>query len=132
MPGRWFVYALRDPRDGAVRYVGVTKKSLAERLSGHVNKIGSDMPPRLSAWISDLQSIGARPTIEQLETITSVLWTPGESLRVEGLWIQRMLEAGADLLNTSNRAWLALPVDHPGRRLHGIVRSRGLTYPQAG
>lgn len=35
-PDTGTIYALVDPRDGAVRYIGQTTKTLAERLAGHV------------------------------------------------------------------------------------------------
>jgi len=32
-----WIYRLRDPRDGAIRYIGKTERSLAQRLRGHLD-----------------------------------------------------------------------------------------------
>jgi hypothetical protein len=51
------IYALVDPRDGAVRYIGQTTKTVAERLAGHIARPA----PRVGVWISELREVGLAP-----------------------------------------------------------------------
>lgn len=60
------IYVLRDPRTNEVRYVGKTVKSLAERLSGHINHAGRVKSPR-GSWIISLAQQGLTPIIEEIE-----------------------------------------------------------------
>lgn len=55
------VYALIDPRDGKPRYIGQTKRPLAERLSGHLGSTRTQ--PRVRAWVAELRAAGLRPRI---------------------------------------------------------------------
>lgn len=56
------IYALIDPRDSLVRYVGVTGAPLAERLAEHaIEARGSDT--RKARWLRDLSSYGLTPSI---------------------------------------------------------------------
>ncbi len=128
--GPWHVYALRDPRDHAVRYVGVTRSTLRQRLIGHYSAPDwyDDGKTR---WMNELKALGFRPTIEAVETITGQPYSHALSLSKEAYWIEKFLGDGTDLLNQHNRAWLLLPVDHPGRKLRSLIRDRGLSEPKA-
>lgn len=50
------VYALVDPRDGTERYIGATKKTLKQRLSGHMK--GAQTAPAVRNWITELDGCG--------------------------------------------------------------------------
>jgi hypothetical protein len=90
------LYALTDPRDGTVRYIGQTTRSLAARLAGHLTKPA----PRVGAWIAELLNEGLEPGIVSLRERL-----PAGSLRaVERAEITRRLLSGESLLNESATA----------------------------
>ncbi|MCW2901582.1 MAG: hypothetical protein JWO67_3847 [Streptosporangiaceae bacterium] len=53
------LYALADPRDGTVRYIGQTTKPIEVRLAGHL----AAPAPRVRAWIEALAVEGRSPEI---------------------------------------------------------------------
>jgi predicted GIY-YIG superfamily endonuclease len=61
------VYVLRDPRDGAVRYVGMSR-SPHRRLAGHLR---GNSGPWCKAWIRSLQRQGLEPSLEIHGTYSS-------------------------------------------------------------
>lgn len=61
--GPWQIYALLDPRDETVRYVGVTKNELPMRLCGHM---AQPTNRGMKSWIAELFSAGLRPKIRLL------------------------------------------------------------------
>lgn len=66
-PRRTWIYALRDPRDGAVRYVGKTTKGLDERLHGHLKLARLRPKSHRDWWIRSLGAVGLTPQIEVIE-----------------------------------------------------------------
>lgn len=88
------IYLLRDPRDGAIRYVGKTVKALERRLRCHIN---SSKKPRLHSqrWIASLLHIGLRPVAEHIED-TAENWVEREKF-----WIAFHKAAGCNLTNIS-------------------------------
>jgi hypothetical protein len=60
------IYVLRDPRTNEVRYVGKTVKTLADRLSAHINESGKIKTHR-GQWIQSLLKVGVRPVIEEID-----------------------------------------------------------------
>jgi len=87
----WHVYALKDPRDGAVRYVGATYNP-KQRLQGHLSDRTG--PPKC-AWIADLQDRGLAPEMCVLESGNT---DPREQAACEQRWIDRFRPSGG-LLN---------------------------------
>jgi hypothetical protein len=61
---QWHVYALKDPRDGAVRYVGITFNP-DQRLNGH---LAEQSDSRKSAWIATLRKRGLAPEMAIVES----------------------------------------------------------------
>lgn len=89
------IYLLRDPRDGAVRYVGKTITSLRRRLSGHISR--AKKPQHHSQrWIAGLLGLGFTPIIELIE-IAAQDWQDRERF-----WIAHYRGAGARLTNLSD------------------------------
>lgn len=91
--GSWAVYALIDPRDETIRYVGVTNKP-RRRLSEH----SKDRPlhSQKAAWLADLDVAGLVPRMQILEIVGS----SGESpFAAEQRWIRHLLAEGARLTN---------------------------------
>lgn len=113
-----YVYALKDPRTGLVRYVGATVQTLAKRLSKHMgivriciqaakahNKPLSDWlrierNPK-DQWLLELATQGLQPDIEILEVIEGVT-NPSDCLDDESKWIAKLLRDGMPL---TNKVW---------------------------
>ena len=88
-----FIYALMDPRDGAVKYIGKTI-NLKSRMQSHQNGIGKF---RLGAWLSGLKRKGLYCRYVVLEEYEGEGW----ELR-ERYWIGYYRDLGADICNLSN------------------------------
>lgn len=99
------VYALIDPRNNRVRYVGATTKTLRVRLYGHLK---GPTAKRVKAWIDDLAASGLVPRIEAI-----VEGVAAEDLReVERAEITRRIIAGEKLLNESATAPARRHLEH--------------------
>ena len=61
-----YVYALLDPRDGALRYVGRSSNP-AKRVRNHLNPRQSG--PRMTEWIQGLAAAGLMPDIAVLREV---------------------------------------------------------------
>ena len=69
------IYALVDPRDNTVRYVGKTSDPSA-RLAQHIeNTAGKG---HKNVWVRDLKASGLRPTMEILERVPVAEWEAAE------------------------------------------------------
>ena len=90
------IYALIDPRDYTVRYIGCAI-DIDERLGGHLRD-RSDTPK--CRWLSDLRRDGLLPDVAVLETGCSF----SGAFNSESFWIQKMLRAGAPLTNVVSAA----------------------------
>jgi GIY-YIG catalytic domain len=89
-----YIYGLRDPRDGRIRYVGRTRDFFARRLRAHCTVRSSKHLNRRRNWIESLRRLGLRPQIECLEVV------PGNGFEEEIRWIAKFREFGHDLVNT--------------------------------
>lgn len=87
------VYALVDPRDQAVRYVGLSQ-NVHKRYAAHL--VISERPNK-TLWIKELMQAGTPPALTVLETNLS----RKEAEAKEGQWIQHYLDQGYALLNLS-------------------------------
>lgn len=85
------IYALVDPRNGAVRYVGQTM-NIESRLQGHL--CDRNRTTAKGAWIRELCSHGLRPRLVELAIVPAHL-----AAQEEVRWIERWRRAGADLTN---------------------------------
>ena len=89
------IYALIDPRDNAVCYVGMSKDAHV-RLRQHLYKYRDGK--RLMHWLEELDRLGLSPILEILETIT------GKdayfiAVEREKYWVSEMARTGCPLLN---------------------------------
>lgn len=84
------VYALSDPRDGRVRYVGKTAQTLLERLAGHAKRQTNQA---MRAWFRELRKLRKAPAIDILEFVEYSEWEDAE----RG-WIRWFCDRG-ELLN---------------------------------
>lgn len=95
-PGRTvYVYALRDPRDGAFRYIGKTVRPVERRLKEHLREAPGEH--RRSRWIQKLKRLGLQPEVVVLEQIEGA-WPWQES---ERYWIAFAKAQGWDLVNST-------------------------------
>ncbi len=90
------VYALVDPRDGKLRYIGQTRQPLAQRLRGHLGRPAS----AVGRWIEELRAADLQPQIVAIRVNV-----PVEDLRAaECEEIIRIIGAGDVLLNDQSTA----------------------------
>lgn len=90
-----YIYALADPRNNQVRYVGKTN-SPKKRLASHVYEIHSPSSTGKvkKSWLHDLVAEGVYPTMIILDIVS------GDECRVqEQLWIDRLRQSGVELIN---------------------------------
>lgn len=83
-----WIYAISDPRDRVIRYVGKTSCSLASRLKGHIKNPTSRA---MRDWLDGLRMEGVVPKISPLERCWQKNWQSREQA-----WIRRF---GSTLLN---------------------------------
>ncbi len=65
------VYALVDPRNGRVCYVGHTTQSLERRLSNHLSAAKRSPDRPVCSWINELTEQGRNPQARALELVGS-------------------------------------------------------------
>tara|TARA_R110000765_G_scaffold26628_5_gene64920 strand:- start:4980 stop:5624 length:645 start_codon:yes stop_codon:yes gene_type:complete len=89
------IYTLADPYTLEIRYVGITSKSLKERLSNHWSHI-SQNNHRVN-WIKSLRSKGnKKPIIELIDEVNELDWKCSEVY-----WISQFKSWGFRLVNSS-------------------------------
>lgn len=89
-----YIYALKDPRDDKIRYVGCTWNP-TRRLADHVRSAHRNGTPK-EAWLSELGSLGLGPALVILESVEDSF-----APQAEGRWIAQ-LSATCDLTNSTN------------------------------
>ena len=93
----YYVYALLDPRDTTVRYIGMSKQPEI-RLTEHAKE--KDYRFKY-AWIQELKALGLLPELKIIETV-------GKNKRYaytrETYWINYFASIGAPLLNATSDA----------------------------
>ncbi len=88
------IYALIDPRDTTVRYVGCAV-DVENRVSQHL-KDRANTPK--CKWLAELRHYGLTPDVEILEVVNGFFL----ALLREEYWIGEMLRSGAPLTNLRN------------------------------
>ena len=86
------IYALIDPRDDAVRYVGCAG-DIDERLRQHMRSKNLGLPKY--RWLAELKRCGLSPRLEILETVEGYLPTFAR----EEYWVKKLMGSGAPLTN---------------------------------
>jgi hypothetical protein len=90
------IYRLRDPRDNAIHYIGITI-NVFERFKQHLRCDGVN--PAKDAWIQELAWAQVLPAMDSLERIGP--WS--FALAREASWIEYYLQQGAHLFNITGR-----------------------------
>lgn len=87
------VYTLSDPRDGLVKYVGITSRP-KKRLSEHINEDENNLK---GAWIKRLKSLSLEPIYEVIDITDTdnFVW-------VEQYWISQFKSWGFPLKNMTD------------------------------
>lgn len=87
-----FVYVLEDPRDGEIRYVGVTENPKARY--GHHCRLSENIGKRAhrARWICSLLELGLKPEMVLLERADD--WDEAERR-----WIRNLRAIGCHLVN---------------------------------
>lgn len=93
-PSLYTIYALADPRDGSIRYIGITY-NVYSRMRQHSRCAGENA--RKNAWIQELQSLQLMFVMWSLEKTTTI----EEALARELYWIRHYISKGADLTNVA-------------------------------
>jgi predicted GIY-YIG superfamily endonuclease len=88
----WIIYALIDPRDETIRYIGRTIRT-KRRLQQHLQEIGNK---KKSRWLKELKKLGITPRMEILERLDCKAI---DAERREAEWIQHLVSEGAPLTN---------------------------------
>lgn len=85
-----YIYVLKDPKTGDIRYVGLTRFPV-KRLNNEVNYPHTK---HLKNWVNSLKSVGLKPTMEIVEESEE-----GAACGVERKWITEMRSRGCRLIN---------------------------------
>jgi GIY-YIG catalytic domain len=88
------IYALIDPRNGRIRYVGKTNQNLKSRLSAHILEKSKC---HRCHWLDQLKAAGLKPLMAQLELVQTRTWQEAERH-----WIKTLKAEGCDLTNNTS------------------------------
>jgi len=89
------IYALIDPRDNEIRYVGKTKNRLTTRLGQHIEDVVYKQERNWRThWIAELLRLGYRPRIELIQEVPDEFWR-----QAEPYWISYYRAIGCRLTN---------------------------------
>lgn len=87
-----YIYGLRDPRDGQIKYVGKAQ-DLVERMKGHFKGAKRQNTPK-NAWLLKLKRLDLCPEMVLLEEVPEMIWPEAERR-----WITDMRGKGIPLKN---------------------------------
>ena len=87
------VYTLSDPRTNLIKYIGITCKTLTQRLSGHCAE--KKFNTKKVNWVQSLRKDNLKPIIMELDCFE----TYEEALYFEQYWIAQFKIWGFKLLN---------------------------------
>ncbi len=90
------LYILVDPKSATVRYIGITKNTLASRLRQHISSRNKDNCHR-NKWLRLLDRHGLKPSILLLEVVRFEDWQEREKF-----WIRSMRQRGLNLVNSTD------------------------------
>lgn len=90
-----YIYALKDPRDNRVRYIGKSV-NIKNRYLSHLNTFdGTNL--RKENWIKSLLDKGLKPVVEIIEICNRNNWADCEKY-----WIKKFRAIDSDLTNISD------------------------------
>lgn len=121
---KYTIYAIAHPITEAPRYVGLTRKTIQQRMVNHWNMRGkSDLP--LYRWMQELDGQGLRPLIYELEKTD-------DTYLAEAKWIEYFRRQGFWVYNQHSVNY-GRYVPHPSGVLYGAEKEARLQalYPDA-
>lgn len=120
------IYALVDPRDKQVRYVGMTTQPLRERYGAHLRDCRADT--YRSHWINALRALALKPIMVELETVPI-----NDRADAERRWIAFYRGTGVRLVNATDggEGTLGLKKSLAERLAIGEASRRRFQDPQA-
>src|SRR3954467_3705500 len=96
------IYVLKNPFTQDIFYVGMTKKELKERLTGHLSSLSSSTNPEKNQYILDLLAQGKDPIIEEIEIIYGTCQIHKSfTFHRELYWIDFYTKSGIKLYNSA-------------------------------
>jgi hypothetical protein len=91
------IYALIDPRDSEIRYIGQSRQEPRTRLRGHS---AGNSGQKLKLWFAELKLAGVKAVIVPMQQVLTL----AEALGAETYWIRYFqTQQGAKLLNVQQR-----------------------------
>lgn len=119
------IYALIDPRDNKIKYIGLTTTGFS-RIATHYNAKKKENTRKVN-WVNKLKSLNLCFTVEYLQYCNSV-----EELKTaEKYWIKYYKSIGVDLLNhTEGGEDIFIPIyTDEQRKLHSEKVKKGMKAP---
>jgi hypothetical protein len=92
----YIIYALVDPRDESVRYIGITD-NMPMRFKEHLREAGSITAK--GGWLAEMQRYGIRPAVRILEEIQIEKTQRYIVEERERYWIRAFEQSGTSLTN---------------------------------
>lgn len=87
------VYTLTDPRDGLVKYVGITSRP-TRRMVDHLNDKRNNLK---STWVKSLKKLGLKPLFDVIDITDKENYS-----KIEQYWISQMKTWGFPLKNMTD------------------------------
>jgi len=116
MPKTGTVYALIDPRDDKIRYIGKTTQPVLARLAGH---LAQPTNPAMRAWIASLSLQGFIPRVESVATASEAALDAEEQRQ-----IQRHAREGHRLFNSPYYKHHLADLNQPATRAPKVKPAR--------
>lgn len=90
------VYALIDPRDNTIRYIGKSG-DMQRRYYEHIHLAGGGWNEK--KWVNELKDLGLSPVLQILETVDADDASYKLVLQREQYWIDKLVAMGAPLID---------------------------------
>lgn len=119
------VYALHDPRDRRVRYIGCTSLPLKVRVSSHLSSARCGGGDERARWLRDLLSEGLRPRVQHLASARDA----GVAAGLEYGLIAAYRASGHALTNRQLAPTKGQPLRARPVRLRTLLRELGIRGP---
>jgi hypothetical protein len=90
-----YIYVLKDPENGLVRYVGKSVNPESRFKNGHLHS--GSRKTKTACWIKSLKSRGLVPVMEVIDTACDFTWSDTEKF-----WIKTFTSLGFNLTNLTD------------------------------
>ncbi len=95
----YYIYALIDPRNDQIAYIGMTSRSLQERWRGHLKQSELKTQTKKSRWLNKLNELGL---LEEVQIIEIERTTDDKWAERERYWISYYRNLNPELKNTTD------------------------------